>query len=239
MGPGNVREYPTVALSPAAFRSVDRVALSNVTLAAIMGLAGVVLSLLALLDTPAFSLIGVTTVGSGTSLSVNTSGLYLLGAVGGGGIAFTLLELWFYRRAFRTLARQDRRFSTPTTLVWLAMVAVVIIVAAVVALLVVLYDAILCAGAGYVLTSRCLNVGELLALAGIVAIAAIVLLAGYIGLLIGIWRLGTRYGEWMFKVGAIFMIIPFLNVAGTIFILIAARESSGKTPRAFSPPKFG
>jgi hypothetical protein len=77
------------------------------------------------------------------------------------------------------------------------------------------------------------------ALGGVIAVAAIALFVGYIGLLVGIWRLGTRYGEWMFKVGALFLIFPFLNVAGTIFILIAARESGGKTPGAFSPRQLG
>jgi hypothetical protein len=43
----------------------------------------------------------------------------------------------------------------------------------------------------------------------------------------------------MFKVGAIFLLIPFLNLAGAIFILIAARESGGKTPGAFSPLQLG
>ncbi len=71
------------------------------------------------------------------------------------------------------------------------------------------------------------------------AIAAIVLFAGYIGLLVGIWRLGSRYSEWMFKVGAIFLLIPFLNVAGAVFVLIAARESGGKKPGAFAPLQLG
>jgi uncharacterized membrane protein YidH (DUF202 family) len=226
-------------VSPTTFLSVDRVVLWNVTLAAIMSLAGVGLSLVVLLATPAFSLIGVTAVGSGSSLSVDTSGLILIGAVGGAAVALTLVELWFYRRAFRRLARQDRRFSTPATLVWLALVALSIIIVAVVAVLVVLYEAILCAGPGFVITSRCLDAGVAVALGGVIAVAAIALFVGYIGLLVGIWRLGTRYGEWMFKVGALFLIFPFLNVAGTIFILIAARESGGKTPGAFSPRQLG
>ncbi len=148
LGPGNVRAYPTARVSPTTFLSVDRAALSNVTLAAVMTLAGAALSLVVLLATPASSLIGVAAVGSGTSLSVSTSGLYFLGGVGGASVALTFLELWFFRRAFRTLARQDRRFATPATLVWLALVGLVIFVVAAIGLLVVLYDAILCAGPG-------------------------------------------------------------------------------------------
>lgn len=222
-----------------AFGAEDGLALSNVNLAAIIGLVGTVLSIVELFFTRVSSLINVTTAGSGTSLSLDLSALYFLVAVGGLGLILTLLELWFYRQAFRTLARQDGRFSTPSSLVLAAIVALVIVVVTAFALVGVVYQAILCAGSGNPITSRCLNVGALVGLAAVLGIAAIVLLIGGIGLLIGIWRLGTRYGEGMFKVGAIFLIIPLLNIVGLVLILLAVRSARARTLSVSSPLRFG
>jgi hypothetical protein len=55
-------------------------------------------------------------------------------------------------------------------------------------------------------------------------VVAIVLLIGAIGLLIGIWRLGTRYQEGLLKVAAILLILPVLNIVGFVLILVASRS---------------
>ena len=75
--------------------------------------------------------------------------------------------------------------------------------------------------------------GTLAGLILIVGIAAILALVGYIGLLIGLWRLGTRYDSGLFKAGAILAIFPLLNLVGAILILVAAhtaRERLNSTP---------
>jgi len=211
-----------------AFGSVNRVALSSVNLAVTLGLVGVVLTFTLLFIAPGLPITNITVVSSGTSFSLDLTGLYLLAGVGLGGVVFTLLELWFFRKAFRTLARQDQKFSTPATLVFVAFVAVLIIVGAAMGTFVLLYQSVLCAGSGHVITSTCFDAGTIFALAGVFLLGAVVLLVGYIGLVIGVWRLGTRYGEGMFKIGAILLIIPFLNIVGSVFILVAARSASAK-----------
>ena len=229
--------YP-MAAAP-SFGEVDRVALSSVSLAAILGLVGAVLGFLTLLVAPVSSIVSTSTSGSGTSVSLNLSGLYLLVVVAGIGLVLTILELWFYRQAFRALAPGDRRFATPATLVLVALVALVIVILAAIGLVDLVYQAILCSGSGNPITSTCINVGNILGLAAVVGIGAIILLVGFIGLLIGIWRLGTRYGEGMFKVGAILLIFPVLNFVGLILILLAARSARGKFEGTAMPLPLG
>jgi len=225
------QQRPTSPATPdifSAFGNVSRPALSDVSLAAILGLLGVVVSIALLLVTPVVSLTGVTTVSSGTSVSLNLTGLLLLGGVGGSGVALTLLELWFFRRAFRRLARKNREFSTPATLTLVAMLGLVIMIVALIGLVWVLYESILCAGSGNAITLTCLNTGTILGLVAVLGVLVIVVLVGYVGLLIGVWRLGTRFEDGKFKAGAVLLIFPYLSVAGLVLILIAARSAAGK-----------
>ncbi len=124
-------------------------------------------------------------------------------------------------------------------LVLLIFVGIAIVLAVGVALLALVFQAITCAGAGNPVTSACLNLGTFLDLILLLGVAAILALIGYIGLLIGIWRLGTRYGESLFKVGAVLLIIPLLSVIGVILILVAARSSRAKLEAMASPTTFG
>jgi hypothetical protein len=231
--------YPVPGGGPTGFGPADRSALSYVSLAAILGLVGAILSVVDLFFTPAVSFIGVSSAGSGTSVTVNLSALYFAAGVGVTGIILGLIELWLYRGAFGTLRRQDTNFSTPATLTLVAFVALVIIVAVAAALVVVLYQAVVCAGSGNPITSACIDKATTLGLLAVLGVTAIALLIGYIGLLIGIWRLGTRYNETMFKVGAILLIFPVLNVAALILILVAARSATSRLQVVSSPPHFG
>jgi uncharacterized membrane protein len=232
--------YPVAPAVPSTFGGADRLALSNVRLAAVLGLVGVALSFFTLFLTPALATFtGATTTSSGSSFTLDLTELYVLAAALGVGLALGFLELWFYRQAFRTLEQTDRTFSTPATLTLVAIVALLIIVLAVLALVGVLYQAYVCAGPGGTITSACVDAGTLLGLVVLVGIAAIVLLVGYIGLLIGIWRLGTRYNEGMFKVGAVLLILPLLSVVGLILVLIAAQSARERLGPDSSPFQFG
>lgn len=224
---------------PPAFGAADRTALSDVNLAAIIALAGIILSLVNLFNSSALSLYSTTTVGTVTSISGNQTAFYWVAVLGATGLVLTLVELWLFRRAFRTLSPHDASFLTPGTLTLVAMVGLTILVLVVLGLLAVVYQAIQCAGPGNAVTTRCLDLGTLLGLFAILLIAAIVVLVGYIGFLIGIWRLGTRYGEDMFKAGAILLIIPVLNVVGVVLILLATRSARRKVQGASPSVPFG
>ncbi len=211
--------------APAPSSATELRALSSVSLAAILGLVGSVIGLVELFATSIVSYASVTTVGSGTTLSLNLNGLYLTFGLAGVGLLFSGLELWLYRQAFRTLAPHDARFSSPATLVLVALVALTILFLLALAILSVVYQAGVCAGAGNPIPSSCINLGGLLGLVVLILAVGIFVLVGYIGLLIGIWRLGTRYQEGLFKTGAVQLIFPLLNVIGNVLILAAANSA--------------
>lgn len=231
--------YPVRPPAPTSgSRPADLHALSNVTIAAVLALIGAALGLVVLFGTNVSSFLSVSTVGSGTSLSLGLTGLYLIAITGGIGILLSIIELVFYRQAFHILAPHDSRFSTPSKLVLLGLIAIVIIVAALGFVLYLVYQSILCAGLAPI-TTACLNLSLLLLVLGVAGVAAVLALIGWIGLLIGIWRLGSRYDETLFKVGAVLLIFPLLNVIATILILVAARSARDKIAAGSATPSFG
>jgi len=245
--PGAYPQYPTQypAYSPAgsapSSRPADLSALSRVTVAAILGIVGALLSIVELVATPATSFVTVTTSSTtgNSSVSLNPAAFYLVAAVGAVGVIFTMIELWLYRGAFRELSAHDSRFSTPSKLALLAFVGLVLLIVLAAAVFALVYQATVCAGSGNAITSACLNVGAFLGLIGLLVIVGIATFVGYIGVLIGIWRLGTRYNEGLFKAGAILYIIPFLNFIGLVLILVGARSARRSIENARGQLSFG
>jgi hypothetical protein len=225
-----------------ATRNADLSAMANVNLAAVLYLVGALLSFAVLFATPFYGFLGsysTTVRGTGTAFALSLTWLYAILAFSIVGLVITFVELTLFRGAFRTLAAHDSRFSTPATLVVVLLVALVIVVVAAFGIFYLLYQALLCVGTGGTLTTSCFSAGSFLAILAVLGIAGIAALIGYIGLLIGIWRLGTRYDEGLFKVGAILVIFPILNLVGAILILVAVRSTRAKLGAGPSTPAFG
>ncbi|MGA8542604.1 MAG: DUF973 family protein [Thermoplasmata archaeon] len=242
-GPGPGGSYPGLIgfnQGPsAASRDADLRALSRVSWAAVIGLLAAVVSLVSLFGHSEQTLISINTNGGTTALFLDASTLYLLAATAGVGVVLAILELILYRTAFHALAPRDSRFSTPSKLTLLAVVALVLIAFVGLALLVVLYQAIACAGAGNAITSACLSFTAAGGLILLLLLGGLLAVIGYIGLLIGIWRLGTRYGDSMFKVATILLIIPVLSIVGLILILVAARSARSTITGGTTSATFG
>jgi hypothetical protein len=222
----------------ADIRATDLEALSSVTIAAVLGLIGQLVGLVALFVTPTAGLLMVTTTSSGTTFSANPSGLIDFGVLVSVGVVLTILELIYYRDAFHTLAPYDDRFSTPATLVVILLVALPIVLLSAIALLNALYESILCAGMGNPIPATCINGGSILAAVAVLGIAAVLALIGYVGLLVGIWRLGSRYNSSTFKVGAILLLIPLLSVVASILIIVSTRTCRERVTAEGSPMTF-
>ncbi|HTZ61045.1 MAG TPA: DUF973 family protein [Thermoplasmata archaeon] len=223
----------------AATRDRDLRALTNVQWAAVLALVGTLLSLFISFGTNATEFLTVTTSGSSSSLSISSSALYTLIVIGFIAIVLEVVQVVLYRGAFTTLAPIDERFSTPGKLVLLLLVGIVLAVVAAIGLVVLLVQAVNCAG-NQPLTSACLDVGSVLTILVLLLLVVVVVVIGFIGLLLGIWRLGSRYDETVFKVGAILLIIPVLNVIGVILILVGAHSALGRiATRPSSPTTFG
>lgn len=218
---------PAFGAVASAARHADETALSNVTWAAILALVGAGVSLLVLLELHSLSFPSFWPTRMPRAPAPHLPDPSYVVAVLAVSVVASLLELAFYHRAFRALAPHDARFaSTAKMVVWAAVGLVVVAVAAGL-LLGQIYRLIQCAGAGNSIPAGCLDLGALLGLIGLVGIGGIVALIGYIGLLIGIWRLGDRYGQEMFQAGAVLLIFPLLSVVGVLLILVAARSARG------------
>jgi hypothetical protein len=72
-----------------------------------------------------------------------------------------------------------------------------------------------------------------LAFAGLLAaIGGLLALIGLIGgQILGLWRVGSKYNETLIKLGAIFVIIPILNIAAPFLISIGAYQVKGRLDR--------
>jgi hypothetical protein len=223
---------PGSFIPSAASRAAEVSALSRVTLAAAFAIADQLLGIIILAFTNVYGLISVTTTSSGATISLPSPWLwvgYLLG-----GAVLSLTEILLFRAAFHGLAREDHTFSTPASLAIVAFVGLVLALAGLGLFLKALYDAVACAGSGVPITSACLITGTFWGAVSLLGIGALLALIGYIGILIGIWRLGTRYADSLFKVGAILLIFPYLNLVGGVLILVAARRARGKVEGAGS-----
>ncbi|HTP55435.1 MAG TPA: DUF973 family protein [Thermoplasmata archaeon] len=225
-----------VPMPSPATRESDVRALGYILWAAIVGLVGAAASLVDLFGSPG-GVVGVATTPGGSSVSLNPGALYFLAVIAASGIVLALLELYFCREAFRTLAPVDHRFGTPSTLALLAMIGVVLIALLGAGLFLSLSQAVSCA-AGNPITRACINLGAVLGLLGGLVIVAIVALIGYIGVLIGIWRLGARFNDGLFKAGAILLIFPVLNIVALVLIIVAARSHRDQIQGGVAPGAF-
>ncbi len=212
-----------------AVRAADLRALTWIRLAAILGIIGGVLGYAELFAGSFSNLFNVTAATGGGRVLSNPSVLvYAYIGVGG---AIGLAELFILRFGFRTLSGHDREFSTPSTLTLVAIVSVAVLLVGVSLLFAALAQAISCVGAGNAITTGCLFTGLFWASLAVLLIGAIAALVGYIGgVLLGTWRLGRRFDETLFKVGAILLI--FLPFVGSILILIGAQAAMRKDGRS-------
>ena len=79
--------------------------------------------------------------------------------------------------------------------------------------------------------------GPLLAGLALVVIGVILELIGVIGgQILGLWRVGERYGQTTLKVGAILTIVPLLSIAAPILVIVGI---SGAKQRALQPQPTG
>ena len=217
-----------------ASRSADRRSLVFAEWAAILSILSGIVSAVFEFSGRLTGLFTTTTTSTGTTISLPSPWVWV--GYLGGLTAVGLATLVLLRGSFRSLAPVDRRFSTPATLALVALFGVVIVLIGVGLLLVGLYQAVSCVGSGNPLTRGCLFSGVFLGGLGLIVVGAIATLVGGIGILIGIWRLGSRHDESLFKVAAILLIFPIVSIVGAILMLVAARSAGRKVDGLGAPP---
>jgi hypothetical protein len=212
---------------PPAYSPLDRNALADLKTFALLGIVGIIISVIAILG----SNVGrIMTVSSGSFAGAISTGvaLSILGVVG---FIIGIIALLKARSAFKDLSTVDHRFSTPATLVLVFFVGMIffilffIALAAVIGL--VIASAITASGT-YNATPGLVAAG--LALAAFGVLGTICFIVGAIGMILGLWRVGERYGEDMIKIGGILYIIPFVDIVAPILVYLGVNNAQKKLP---------
>jgi MFS family permease len=208
--PGRPGYEPLSAdLSTAESNAADRHALSNAAFAAMLGIAGFFLSILSVGITLGVAYFG--TLSSHAWSLFNLTVFGLLASLGAFGLIVTLIELWLMRQAFAALAPFDTGFSTPRSLTPAAMAGTIMVIVGVLG--------VLAFGTGQV-------TGVVLVLIAVLLIGAALAIVGFFALAVGVWRMGDRFDEDLFKIGAVLLVV--LGIVGMVFILIATRAARRK-----------
>ena len=212
-----------------ADRARDVQALSHIRLASILALVSTVLGFLAVAIANLSGTFAVTTSSGTGGTTTNVQLPTLLPVYVGLLAVITVAQILLYRSGFKTLSVTSGEFSTPATLAIVALVGWLLLAVGLGVLLEALVQAINCTGSSALTGgTSCLLTGTFWGGLALVVVGAIVALVGFIGILIGIWRLGSRYDSALFKVAAILLIIPYVSLVGEILILAASTLEIGR-----------
>jgi Protein of unknown function (DUF973) len=228
-------------------READLKALSHIRIAALISIIGSIIGVAIPILLTSTGYIRAVIPSSGAPLGYTTSTLTLVLGLGVVGIAISVVSFWYYRDGFLALRGIDTRFSSSPTWALLVVIGLILVALAIVVLLAILLPILSCTGSTTMIPASCLNLGGLLGAVGLIFLAVIILLIGYIGTLVAIWRLGDRFGNSLFKIGAVLLIIPYVAFVGQILILVAASGAQtqlrqrpgfamGMAPSIPSPP---
>ena len=228
------------AAGPSSPLDAQRTGLRWIELAAILALVGLILSSVPIYDEGSLS--GLVSVrAGGMNLSISTGLLELLLVLGLAGIAFDVVMFYLYYRGYSALKGLGTEFRTPSNLSLLAVVGGVLIGIGFPLLLLALVQLASCITPGLPVPSSCVSPVGALLLGGLalLAVGAILLLVGIIGVMIGLWRLGTRYSSSLLKAAAILLIFPFLNIIASILILVETHRLLGRLRGPVDPLTIG
>ena len=148
-------------------------------------------------------------------------------------VVIELAALASLTMGFRKLGKVDRsRFSTPSTLM-LVMIAGTFVAAAGALLLFSDLSSFITKASGALPVAQPAGdmaaVGSFLLYTVLVFVGAILTFVGLIGgLMLGLWRAGSRYDETLLKLAAIFVIIPFLNIVAPILVIVGAHGAKSR-----------
>ncbi len=230
-------------------RAHETAALGALRTAAILGIVGILLGTLPFLlsstgivPSPFVTVSSSTSGTNNTTLHVNVGGAWAGVAIYVVTIALAVAAILYFRSTFRTLSLVDRRFSMPGTLSLLLLVGIVLLLLAFIVLLVALVGANGCAlRSGAPTPPACVSqfVGTALAGLGLLVVAVILALIGAIGVLLGIWRVGTRYANSLLHVAAILYIIPLANLVAPILTYVAVGEVERHLASGALSPSWG
>jgi uncharacterized membrane protein len=212
----------------AALSQIRKAALLSVVSAAL----GISVSLV--FSWTGYHALSVTSTGTGLTTPGNALNFLVLEVFIG--LALSIVSFWFYRDGFLALRTLDERFRWSAAYAWLAILGGVIVGLGLLLVLVVLFPCITTYGMSW---PSCFSFIPVTSGLVILAVGLIVFLIGYIGTLVAIWRLGARYRESLFNIGAVLALFPFLNVLGEVLVFVAASRAESKVRQSTASARNG
>jgi hypothetical protein len=135
-------------------------------------------------------------------------------------------------RQFRTVDRE--RFSVPSVLTLLMLAGAIIATVGLVPFFNAIPNIIAQAPSN---SSAAPSSAFASAIASLLVDILFLLIGGILGLIgliggqiLGLWRVGSRYNETIIKLGAIFAVIPLLDIVAPILIIVGAFQAKGRLP---------
>lgn len=194
----------------------DAEGIKHIKNASLLGIIGIVLAIAGLgaIETAVLS----------TAISGNpTAAIPPLLFVAIVGVLIGFISILLYRAGFRSLREiAPDQFSTPYTFTTVLLVGIALLA---LGLLIVIAGTV-----GLSLSS--LLIGAVFIIIGVI----LLFLGDIIGIILGLWRVGTRYDNTLIKVGAIFFIIPYLDVLAPILVFVGANSVEHQIGGPITPP---
>ncbi len=213
----------TMSTPPMGDRSVERKGVGWARAAALTSLLGLLIAWLG-----PIAIIYVTGVefhyggfhlGSGKATVASIEDILIVLAIGA---VLSLVSLILYFVSFNTLRKAAPGFGGPVALMVVGLLGLLLVLVGVALVLSDFLNAVACSASGA--SSSCLNVsqfaGAVLAVLGGLFLA----LLGWIGLVIGIYRIGKRFDSTITKVGGILTIIPIVGLIAPILVFVGTHQ---------------
>jgi hypothetical protein len=150
------------------------------------------------------------------------------------GLALLVIAIILYLASFAAFRRVQPGFTGPLVLGIVGALGFLLILGGVASYLSQIFSAVACSQVNA--PASCVNFTSIFIALGAVLLGALLALIGWIGLIIGIYRIGKRYHSTLTKVGAILYIVPVLNIIAPILVFIGV---SGIRPSLPTPPPPG
>ncbi len=167
-------------------------------------------------------------------ITVNT--LYVAFGLLAGGFVLGMIAYIFFYLGLREVKRGAPDFGAPTTLVLIGLIGFIMVALGLILIVGGILSALNDAVNGTIASGgAAIGLGAILGGLALLGIGAILALIGVIGLVLGNWRAGTRYGESTLKIGAIMTILPYVSIVGYILLLVGYMSAAKKLRTGWVP----
>lgn len=213
--PPGAQPWAAQPMMPMGSIDDERGGLKWAKVGSILGILGLVmgLSTLLLLFTADNWLLSIASSASPPSATTIVTTVEILFGLLIGGLILQLLMIIMYTISFRSLRRVDPSFGAPFGLALCGSIGVLLMFAGFGGFFAAVLSLATCVGnaasAGTANTCASIGISGVFALLALVAIGGLLALVGWIGIVLGFWRMGRRYDSGLLKAGGILYIIPF------------------------------